>query len=158
MNNTEIEKKFLIKKLPENLESYKYHIIEQGYLSTEPVIRVRRSDDEYYMTYKGSGMLQRTEYNLPLTEESYNHLIKKADGNIISKKRYLIPIENTSLTIELDVFSEPFAPLVMAEVEFESLEDAENFSLPDWFDKEVTNDKRYHNSNMTKMDIKKWEY
>lgn len=154
----EIERKFLIKELPDNIDEYKFHIIEQGYLSTEPVVRVRRSDDEYYMTYKGSGMLVREEYNLPLTKESYDHLIKKADGNIISKKRYLIPIENTKLTIELDVFEKPFAPLVMAEVEFESVEQADEFVKPEWFLEEVTHDRRYHNSNMTKMDITEWKY
>lgn len=154
----EIERKFLIKNLPENMESFDKHIIEQGYLSTNPVVRVRRQDNEYYLTYKGSGLLAREEYNLPLTEESYNHLIKKADGNIIGKTRYLIPIENADLTIEMDVFNEPFAPLVMAEVEFDSLEIANAFIPPVWFGEEVTNDKKYHNSNMSKMDIKKWEY
>lgn len=154
----EIERKFLIRELPENIESYPHHIIEQGYLSTEPVVRVRRSDDKYYMTYKASGMLSREEYNLPLTKESYEHLIEKADGNIISKVRYLIPIENTDLTIELDVFKAPLAPLVMAEVEFPSIEAANDFSMPDWFVKEVTDDRRYHNSNMSKMKIDKWEY
>lgn len=43
-------------------------------------------NDEYYLTYKGKGLLAREEYNLPLTKESYEHLIKKADGNIITKK------------------------------------------------------------------------
>ena len=107
----EIERKFLIDMLPEDLEKYPFHMIEQGYLNTEPVVRVRRSDDEYYLTYKGKGFLSREEYNLPLTKESYEHLVAKADGNVISKKRYLIPIEGTALTIELDVFDKPFAPL-----------------------------------------------
>lgn len=154
----EIEKKFLIKELPNNLDSFEYKIIEQGYLSTEPVVRVRRSNNKYYLTYKGSGMLAREEYNLPLTEESYNHLVKKADGNIIGKKRYLIPIEGTELTIELDVFNPPFAPLIMAEVEFPSVDAANAFVKPDWFGEEVTNDRKYHNSNMSKMDIREWIY
>ena len=146
MNNTEIEKKFLIKKLPENLESYKYHIIEQGYLSTEPVIRVRRSDDEYYMTYKGKGLEVREEYNLPLNEESYENLSPKCIGHVIKKDRYIIPIEN-DLKIELDVFEYPEG-LVMAEVEFPSVEMANAFIAPEWFAEEVTNDPKYHNVNM----------
>ena len=50
----EIERKFLIKKelLPAELESYPFHEIEQGYLCTNPVVRTRRQDDEYYLTYK----------------------------------------------------------------------------------------------------------
>ena len=55
-------------------------------------------NDEYYLTYKGKGLLAREEYNLPLTKESYEHLIKKADGNIITKKRYEIP-DNSGHTI-----------------------------------------------------------
>ena len=90
----EIEKKYTIKKLPDNLETYPCKIIEQAYLNTAPVVRIRRSDDEYYLTYKGSGLMAREEYNLPLDETSYRHLLEKADGNIISKKRYVIPIEN----------------------------------------------------------------
>lgn len=156
--NMEIERKFLIKDMPENLDQYECHIIEQGYLCTEPVVRVRRQDDEYYMTYKGKGLLAREEYNLPLTKEAYDHLVQKADGNLISKKRYLIPIENTSLTIELDVFAAPLAPLVMAEIEFSSIEEANAFPMPAWFSEDVTNDRKYHNSNMSKMKIERWEY
>jgi len=146
----EIERKFLIKNIPENLDSYAFHLIEQGYLCTDPVVRVRRQDDDYFLTCKGKGLLAREEYNLPLTRSGYEHLIKKADGNIIKKKRYLIPIEDTDLTIELDIFDKPFAPLIMAEVEFSSVEDANAFIAPDWFGEDVTNDPAYHNSNMSK--------
>ena len=144
----EIERKYLIERVPEDLEGYPCHVIEQGYLNVEPVIRVRRQDDEYYLTYKGRGLLAREEYNLPLNEDSYAHLIGKVDGNIISKKRYCIPYNQ--YTIELDVFDAPFAPLVMAEVEFSSVEEAEGFCAPDWFGEEVTYDTRYHNSTMSR--------
>ena len=77
----EIERKFLIKQLPEDLETYPSQILEQAYLCTEPVVRVRQSDDEYTLTYKSKGLMSREEYNLPLTAESYTHLKKKADGN-----------------------------------------------------------------------------
>lgn len=81
----EIERKFLIRFLPENLSDYKCLHIEQAYLCTSPVIRIRRQDEEYYLTYKGTGLLAREEYNLPLSREGYEHLRPKADGNIISK-------------------------------------------------------------------------
>ncbi|MDE6739459.1 MAG: CYTH domain-containing protein, partial [Lachnospiraceae bacterium] len=90
----EIERKFTVKKLPENLSQYPCHIIEQAYLNTDPVVRIRRQDDDYYLTYKGKGLMAREEYNLPLNEPSYYHLRDKADGNVISKKRYVIPIDN----------------------------------------------------------------
>ena len=157
----EIERKFTIRSLPADLDSYPFRIIEQAYLNTAPVIRIRRQDDAYFLTYKGSGMLAREEYNLPLNEEAYYHLREKADGKIISKKRYLIPLLNPSfkeregypappegyeLTIELDVFDAPFTPLVIAEVEFGSKEAAETFIPPAWFGEDVTYCKEYHNS------------
>lgn len=145
----EIERKFTVRKLPENLDSYPCHLIEQAYLNTDPVIRVRRQDDEFYMTYKGKGLLMREEYNLPLNEVSYYHLREKADGNIISKKRYVIPIRDSSLCVELDIFDEPFTPLIIAEVEFPDKETAEAFAPLDWFDQDVTNDPAYHNSNLS---------
>lgn len=147
----EIEKKFTVKKLPDNLAAYPFHIIEQAYLNTDPVIRIRRQDGDYYLTYKGKGLLAREEYNLPLNEESYVHLLPKADGNVISKKRYLIPYGK--YTIELDVFAAPFAPLIIAEVEFASIEEAERFTAPDWFDEDVTYERKYHNSNLSRMEL-----
>ena len=146
----EIEKKYLLKKNPD-FSVCEYHKIEQAYLCTDPVVRVRREDETYYMTYKGRGMLVREEYNLPLNKEAYEHLKVKADGNVIGKVRYLVPLNDTGLTAEVDVFDEPFAPLVMAEVEFESEEQAAAFVAPDWFGEEVTFDGRYHNSYMSKM-------
>ena len=145
----EIERKYLLKELPK-LENYPRRKLEQAYLCTAPVVRVRREDDNYYMTYKGGGMLARAEHNLPLNEEAYEHLKKKADGNVIGKTRYLIPLED-GLTAEVDVFEEPFAPLIMAEVEFSSEEQANEFIPPEWFGKEVTFDEKYHNSYMSKM-------
>ena len=82
----EIERKFTIETMPENLEQYSCHEIEQAYLCTSPVIRIRKQDDDYYLTYKGSGLMIREEYNLPLTREAYEHLKEKADGKIITKK------------------------------------------------------------------------
>lgn len=157
----EIERKFILKELPPDLDSYPFLHIEQAYLNVEPVMRVRKQNDQYFLTYKGSGMMAREEFNLPLNEKSYYHLRAKSDGNIISKRRFLIPLEHPgfkegfptppedySLTIELDVFDPPFAPLYLAEVEFGSREAAEAFLPPDWFGEEVTYRKEFHNSYM----------
>ena len=162
----EIERKFTIKELPADLESYPFHHIEQAYLNASPVVRVRKEDDEYYLTYKGSGMMSREEYNLPLTKEAYEHLLPKSDGNVISKKRYLIPLSSeeinpeclsllgdTALIIELDEFAPPFAPLLLAEIEFPTEEAANAFQMPDWFLEDVTQDVRYHNSYMSAMHL-----
>ncbi len=141
----EIERKFLVKEIPD-LNAYPYKCLEQGYLSVNPVVRVRKEDDTYYLTYKGKGFLEREEYNLPLNKESYEHLIAKADGNLIKKKRYLIPYDKN--TIELDIFEGELAPLVIAEVEFETVEEANFFKPPSWFGEDVTGNKNYTNASL----------
>ncbi len=145
----EIERKFKILNLPA-LSEYKYHDIEQAYINDNPVIRVRKEDDTYYITYKGGGMLAREEYNLPLNKESYDNLSGFTKHRIISKRRYLIPYGNH--TIELDVFKGELDGLIIAEVEFDSVEEANDFLAPDWFGEDVTYDKHYHNSNLCRMD------
>lgn len=147
----EIERKFLISALPDDLDSYPHHDIEQAYLCTNPVVRIRRQDDDYILTYKSGGMMVREEYNLPLTKEAYAHLRAKADGYIITKTRYCIPYE--SHTIELDLFSGDLAPMILAEVEFETENQAVEFIPPAWFIKDVTTDGRYHNSYLSKTGI-----
>lgn len=144
----EIERKFLINILPENLSQYPFHQLEQGYLCTEPVVRIRREDDNYYLTYKSKGLMVREEYNLPLTQAAYEHLLPKIDGILITKKRYLIPLSE-KLTIELDIFENELAPLLLAEVEFSSEEEANSFTPPEWFGEEVTYSTQYHNSTLS---------
>ncbi|MCC8030040.1 MAG: CYTH domain-containing protein [Lachnospiraceae bacterium] len=144
----EIERKFLISELPENLSGYPCHQIEQGYLCTSPVVRIRRQDDSYILTYKSGGMMCREEYNLPLTAEAYEHLRSKTDGIRISKKRYCIPFGK--YTIELDIFEGDTAPLILAEVEFPSVEEANSFIPPAWFREDVTRLPCYHNSYISR--------
>lgn len=145
----EIERKFLIKEMPENLDAYPCRHIEQGYLCTGPVVRIRKDNEKYELTYKAKGMMVREEYNLPLTEQSYLHLKDKIDGRLIKKTRYMIPYE--SYTIELDVFEGDLAPLTLAEVEFTSEAEANSFLAPDWFGDDVTFEPLYHNSFLSKL-------
>lgn len=143
----EIERKYLVKELPENLEQYPCKHIEQGYLNTDPVVRIRRTDDRYTLTYKGSGLMVREEHNLPLNAEAFRHMKEKIDGILIEKCRYLIPFEK--YTIELDIFEGELAPLLLAEVEFESEAEANAFVPPAWFGEDVTFSTKYHNSTLS---------
>lgn len=149
----EIERKYLIEaeKLPEGCLSYPFLQIEQAYLSTDPVVRVRRQDESFYLTYKSRGKMAREEYNLPLNARSYAHLLEKADGLVLTKKRYLIPVKDAGipdshLTIELDVFEGAYEGLILAEVEFSSEDEARRFVPPAWFSREVTFTGEYQNS------------
>lgn len=147
----EIERKFLLKEIPDNLDAYPVRHLEQGYLCTAPVVRIRRDNDKYELTYKGKGCMVREEHNLPLTKEAYEHLREKIDGRLIVKKRYMIPLEK--YTVELDVFEGDLAPLTLAEVEFLSEEDAKNFVVPDWFAEDITFSKLYHNSVLSQFNL-----
>jgi len=154
----EIERKFTIKNLPENLDQYEKKEIEQAYLCSKPTIRIRKSNEEYILTYKSKLGLKLSEsataraceeVELPLTKTAYEHMKEKADGSAISKTRYIIPIDKNH-KIELDVFHGYLDGLMFAEVEFESEEDAAVFQLPDWFAEDVTFDHRYSNAVMTR--------
>ncbi len=101
----EIERKYLVKHLPSALSDHPCREITQGYLCRQPAVRVRRERDDsgaerFTLTYKGlreAGKLGQTEYNLPLTEQACAHLMDKADGVLIRKKRYLVPINEGAL-------------------------------------------------------------
>ncbi len=163
MNDLEIEKKYIIDNLEKvmeyvNLDSCKKVYIEQGYLSSTPTIRVRKFNDEYCITYKSriksnetSDVIVNKEVELPLTEESYNNLLKKIDYNIVTKTRYIIEIEN-GLKAELDVFEGKLKGLVMVEVEFKDEEEARIFNKPDWFGKDVSALKEYKNLYLAQVE------
>lgn len=143
----EIERKFVPLSVPEDLENYSSIHMKQGYLCTSPVVRVRRENDEYVLTYKGAGLMAHTEYNLPLDAASFETLIQKCDGRIIEKTRYLLPVEGyPALYAELDIFEGELDSLVILEVEFPDLETANAFVPPVWYGTEVTEDPRFHNN------------
>ena len=87
----EIERKFLVKELPDNLQSYENQEIIQGYISIDPTIRLRKSNDEYFLTIKSKGHLKREEMEFPLTKEQFENLWPKVDSATIYKTRYNIP-------------------------------------------------------------------
>lgn len=146
----EIERKYLIERLPSQLDIQKTHKIEQGYLSTDPVLRIRQEDDQYILTYKSKGLMVREEYNLPLTREAYEHLKQKIDGRLIRKIRHVILLSG-GLFAELDIFQGDLAPLMLAEVEFPDENAANAFIPPLWFGTEVTFSAKYHNSTLSKL-------
>lgn len=155
----EIERKFQINAMPKDLDSYKKKEIEQGYLCTKPVVRIRKSNEDYILTYKSRlGMTEKPEevaltceeVELPLSREAYEHLREKTDNHLINKTRYMIPIED-GLTAELDVFHGRLEGLTFVEVEFPSEEAAAAFVPPAWFGSDVSFDKRYKNNYLSTL-------
>lgn len=151
----EIEKKYLVTSFPEGLQQYEKWEIEQCYLCTRPTIRIRKKNEEYILTYKnrradmgGRGKLcVADEVEVPLTKDAYEHLKEKADGKCICKTRYRIPYE--TYTIELDIFHNDYEGFLLAEVEFGSVEESENFTPPFWFGEDVSGDFHYSNSYLS---------
>ena len=151
----EIEKKFLVKQLPEHLEQEDSVPIEQGYLNVKPVIRIRRLGDSYILTYKAKqdgnkDVCVNEEVELPLTKEAYEHLKTKIDGCLVEKTRYRI--QYNKHCIELDLFHGKYEGMILAEVEFSSVEEADSFEKPDWFGENVSEDYHYTNAYLAMKD------
>ena len=145
----EIERKFLVTELPQELESYPKNEIIQGYISiledgTEE--RVRKKGARFFHTVKTGSGLVRQESDKEISEKEFNELWAKTDGKRILKTRY--DIEYEGLLIELDIFSQNLQGLVVAEVEFEDEEQSYKFVPPEWFGNEITDDNAYKNKTL----------
>lgn len=146
----EIERKYLVRELPGDLDSYPHTEIEQGYLCTSPTLRIRRMGDVFILTVKehifgSSTAIQNREEEFTMLRDSYERLKTKCDGNLVSKTRYRIPLVG-GLTAELDIFHGVHQGLRIVEVEFPSVEAADTFTPPAWFGEDVSTDPRYCNS------------
>lgn len=148
----EIERKFLIKNYSGNLSELEHHELKQGYISTKPVIRIRKWDNTKILTIKSSGLIMRDEYEIELSEDEFQNLEKKVEGNIINKTRYIIPINN-NLKIEMDIFHDIFEGLCYGEVEFPDIETAENFKAPDFMYKDISKSGVFQNSSLSRMEL-----
>lgn len=154
-NGEEIERKFLIKDLPTNLKKCKKIYITQGYLhSDEKEYRIRSiNNTKYILTEKWGTGLSRKEDEYEITKKEYLELLEKVEGNIIKKVRILYPLEDKMA--EVDFFFGELKGLKTVEIEFNSIEEANSFKLPDWFGEEVTGDDRYKNYNLKDIKLTK---
>lgn len=145
-NNREIERKFLVKTLPDNLKRSRSFVIEQGYLATESAgrqVRLRKTDRAASLTFKVGRTSHREEREIKLTPKQFAALWPGTVGRRLRKIRYEIPWKN--LLIELDIYRGRHAGLVVAEVEFPDRASCRRFQPPWWFGREVTGEKRYSN-------------
>ena len=160
----EIERKYLVRSLPNDLESYPHVEIEQGYLCTSPTLRVRRMGDDYILTVKekmrngATTAIVNREEEFALSDEGYHLLRAKCEGHLVCKTRYRIDLRRseadglyTTQIAELDIFHGVHEGLRLVEVEFPSPEAAEAFVAPEWFGEEVSADPRYRNSYLASL-------
>jgi CYTH domain-containing protein len=142
----EIERKFLVRKLPDDLAAYPSTEISQGYLVSIDdglQVRLRKKSDQYSLTYKRGLGNVREEREIALTAEQFASLWPATEGKRLIKTRYEIPFG--ARVVEIDIYSGSHEGLVVAEVEFDDEESALNFQPPDWLGADVTGDSRYSN-------------
>jgi adenylate cyclase len=143
----EVERKFVVSDLP-NLEGTDFDEIEQGYLAigTDGEVRLRRKGDRLALTAKRGAGLSRQEAETELDRERFDELWPLTDGRRLHKRRYVLP--HGDLKVELDVYEGDLEGLVVAEIEFDSEEEARAFEPPRWLGEEVTGDHRYLNETI----------
>ncbi len=147
----EIERQFLIDAFPDLPELYRAQVC-QGYLSTAPVVRIRRfaypdGSDKYEMTVKGKGTLVRAEVNIPITAEQYNEMAGLLKRAPIRKDYRVYPLEG-GLKLECSIVdSGTETGFMYAEVEFDSVEAANAFVPPSYLGREVTENRDFSMSN-----------
>lgn len=145
----EVERKFLVKVMPENFHHNDSTWIRQGYVEINAdgsERRIRDRDGVYTETYKSGGGLVRTEIESTISAEEFDALWPATEGQRVEKSRFTIP--HDTVTIELDVYDGGLWGLVIAEVEFPDEASAEAYQQPDWFGDEVTGIKAYKNQQL----------
>ena len=149
----EIERKFIVKNLPTDLDKAKKEYILQGYLDTKQgETRIRNVNNrKFFINEKYGQGIQRDEYEKEITKNDFLDLFKKTNSKIIKKVRYYYPLQNNKIA-ELDCYFGKLKGLNTVEVEFESMEEAENFNIPLWFGKEVTYDKKFKNHDLSNLE------
>jgi CYTH domain-containing protein len=144
--NREIERKFLVKWMPDGLKQSRSFVIEQGSLATESAgrqVRLRKRGHTASLTFKARRDSHREEREITLSPKQFAALWPGTVGRRLRKVRYEIPWDN--LMIELDIYRGRHAGLVVAEVEFPNRASCRKFKAPWWFGREVTGEKRYSN-------------
>ena len=151
--NTEIERKFLVKDERFKQYAIRSQHIEQGYLCKEPAktIRVRICDEKAYITIKSTQLregLAKFEWEKEIAVADAHELMQLCLPGIISKTRYILPADTheTNRYWEVDVFDGRLEGLILAEIELEN--EQETFDKPEWIGEEVTGQAQYYNANM----------
>ena len=153
----EIERKFLVTSEAFKAVAFTQNRIAQGYLSSVPdrTVRVRLKGKKGFLTIKGSSNesgLSRFEWEKEISIEEATALLKLCEKGVIDKMRFEVKTGNH--IFEIDEFYGENEGLIMAEIELKS--ETETFETPAWLGKEVTNDKRYYNSYLSKNPFKNW--
>lgn len=145
---TEIERKFIV--IGDTWSHGATGIrMAQGYLAIDPerTVRVRLAGDEAWLTIKGPTRgISRSEFEYPIPAEDARSLLELCLPTVIDKTRHRVP--HAGHLWEVDVFHGENEGLVIAEVEL--ADESITPDLPPWVGEEVSHDRRYSNSNLSR--------
>lgn len=153
----EIERKFLVTSTDYKKEAKEQNRIVQGFLNTDPerTVRVRICGNVAFLTVKGisnASGTTRSEWETQISVSDAENLLSLCEKGIIEKIRYKISVGKH--TFEVDEFLGENKGLIVAEVEL--IFEDEVFEKPNWLGKEVTGEKKYYNSQLSKSPFKNW--
>ncbi|KAA9004748.1 CYTH domain-containing protein [Paenibacillus spiritus] len=156
----EIERKFLLPEYPQRLidegqlRIESREAMEQTYLAIDgpQELRVRKITDRdtgetvYTHTFKNGLGISREEVEVSITAGIYKQMVDAVRAVPLLKERHTGKWGD--VTVEIDLYSQ--LNLMVVEVEFGSLEEAESFQPPDWFGTDVSVEKKYSNKTVWK--------
>ena len=155
--HTETERKFLVRSEAFRSEVTESHRISQGYIAHDGgnTVRVRILDDKGILTIKGpTNGMSRAEWEIEIPLRDAEDLMRLTKSGRIEKVRHIVPAGNGRVW-EVDEFLGENAGLIMAEIELGSEDEA--FERPSWLGEEVTGDRRYYNSYLSKVPFGTWK-
>ena len=149
--SVEIERKFLVDAadIPDDLSQYPQYAILQGYIVADgsTAVRLRLKGSSCYITVKSGHGISRSEHEAEISRAAFDALWPATEGRRLEKIRYEIP-GSAGLMFELDLYHGKLQGLSTVEAEFDSMHSAEQFTPPDWFGRDVTQDSRYGNYSL----------
>jgi adenylate cyclase len=151
VSSREIERKFLVKRLPLAILHSRHSRIAQGYLANERGgrhVRLRKKGRTASLTFKVGRASNREEREIRLSPKQFATLWPATAGRRLHKMRYEVPWKN--LTIEIDIYHGRNHGLIVAEVEFPNQTSRRKFKPPAWFGREITGEKRYSNVKLAR--------
>lgn len=143
---TEIERKWVVTTVPEDVDLGPGTPLRQGYLCRDGAVevRLRRQPRSSTLTLKAGSGLTRVEIERELDEAEADALWVHTVGRRLEKTRHRVEVGD--ITADVDLYAGPLEGLCVVEVEFTSEDAASSFDAPAWFGREVTGDRRWSNA------------
>ena len=154
MRHQEMERKFLLRRLPKDWKHHRSMRIVQGYFSVagkELEIRLRHKGARYFLTIKSGQGRRRSEEEIPISAAQFRALWPFTGRAHVAKRRYEIPCRGH--TVDMDVYKGPLHGLKTAEIEFDSERESHSFQPPSWLGREITGVRRYANQQLARRGL-----